>query len=276
MLNFGNRTLIRQQEGGSRCGMGQPSRPVWQKPKLNQVKLGATREVSAPLVGPNKDNDIFGNEVILNILHMLALPNTEFALQYRSNSDPSQEEKLDETGEESPTSASEQRSVRVENSSEGFGEAPHSDTPSIYHQEKEHNSKIRNQNYEKDENVGNQSSELQNCWFECSINDDLRETLIQALKNPERYEAYFAERNMTEVLQARNEPFITFTEEDMMLGMADHNCPLYVTAESDGMMITRNSFRHACDNFDCPIAKLVPRCMQSKVKSDARLDEVNF
>lgn len=71
------------------------------------------------------------------------------------------------------------------------------------------------------------------------MSKDLRETLIQALKNPERYEAYFAERNMTEVLQARNEPFITFTEEDMMLGTADHNRPLYVTAESDGMMISR-------------------------------------
>lgn len=71
------------------------------------------------------------------------------------------------------------------------------------------------------------------------MSKDLRETLIQALKDPERYEAYFAERNLTEVLQARNEPIITFAEDDLMLGTADHNRPLYVTAESDGMMISR-------------------------------------
>ncbi|PKU60040.1 hypothetical protein MA16_Dca028377 [Dendrobium catenatum] len=71
------------------------------------------------------------------------------------------------------------------------------------------------------------------------MSKDLRETLIQALKDPERYEAYFAERSLTEVLQARNEPFITFSEEDMMLGTADHNRPLYVTAESDKLIISR-------------------------------------
>ncbi|KAL0925427.1 hypothetical protein M5K25_003755 [Dendrobium thyrsiflorum] len=58
------------------------------------------------------------------------------------------------------------------------------------------------------------------------MSKDLRETLIQALKDPERYEAYFAERNMTEVLQARNEPFITFSEEDMMLGTEHEKKPV--------------------------------------------------
>ncbi|XP_028549412.1 uncharacterized protein LOC114579342 [Dendrobium catenatum] len=71
------------------------------------------------------------------------------------------------------------------------------------------------------------------------MSKDLRETLIQALKDPERYKAYFAERSLTEVLQARNEPFITFSEEDMMLGTADHNRPLYVTAKNDKLIISR-------------------------------------
>lgn len=45
------------------------------------------------------------------------------------------------------------------------------------------------------------------------MSKDLRETFIQALKNPERYEAYFAERCLSEVLHARNEPVVTFSEE---------------------------------------------------------------
>ncbi|KAL0910743.1 hypothetical protein M5K25_018827 [Dendrobium thyrsiflorum] len=71
------------------------------------------------------------------------------------------------------------------------------------------------------------------------MSKDLWETLIQALKNPKRYEAYFAERNMTEVLQAQNEPIITFTEDDLIIGMTGHNCPLYIMVESESMIINQ-------------------------------------
>ncbi|KAL0920064.1 hypothetical protein M5K25_009171 [Dendrobium thyrsiflorum] len=69
------------------------------------------------------------------------------------------------------------------------------------------------------------------------MSKDLREILIQALKNLERYEAYFAERCLSEVLHAKNEPVVTFSEEDLMLETTEHNRPLYVSAESDGIII---------------------------------------
>lgn len=71
------------------------------------------------------------------------------------------------------------------------------------------------------------------------MSKDLRETLIKALKEPEKYEAYFAERSLTEISQAQDFPTMTFSEEDLMLGTTDHNRPLYVTAESDGVIINR-------------------------------------
>ncbi|KAL0918792.1 hypothetical protein M5K25_010827 [Dendrobium thyrsiflorum] len=59
------------------------------------------------------------------------------------------------------------------------------------------------------------------------MSKNLRETLIQALKNPRRYEVYFIKRCITEVLQARNDLIIIFVEDDMMLETTDHNYPIY-------------------------------------------------
>ncbi|XP_020081023.1 uncharacterized protein LOC109704671 [Ananas comosus] len=68
---------------------------------------------------------------------------------------------------------------------------------------------------------------------------ELRDVLIYALQNPEPFYAYFAEMNMKEALYSRHIANVTFTDEDMLLGTAHHNRPLYVTGTSDGEKINR-------------------------------------
>ena len=50
------------------------------------------------------------------------------------------------------------------------------------------------------------------------ISQELRDTLIHVLQNPEEYQAYFAEAHMTEALYAFGSPVINFSEEDLLLG----------------------------------------------------------
>ncbi|PKU78167.1 hypothetical protein MA16_Dca012287 [Dendrobium catenatum] len=48
---------------------------------------------------------------------------------------------------------------------------------------------------------------------------DLCETLIQSLKDLERYEAsYLFECYLSKVLRAQNEPIIAFSKDDVILG----------------------------------------------------------
>ena len=60
------------------------------------------------------------------------------------------------------------------------------------------------------------------------MSQELRDTLIHVLQNPEEYQAYFAEAHMTEALYAFGSPVINFSEEDLLLGTKEHNRPLYV------------------------------------------------
>ncbi|KAI0522474.1 hypothetical protein KFK09_004853 [Dendrobium nobile] len=71
------------------------------------------------------------------------------------------------------------------------------------------------------------------------MSKNLRETLIKALHNPEQYEAFFAEQNLKETLPIQNTATITFYNNDLLLGTADHNRPLYVNAESNNIEINR-------------------------------------
>jgi hypothetical protein len=64
---------------------------------------------------------------------------------------------------------------------------------------------------------------------------DLKEVLIQALQNPEEYKSYFIEQNMQEALFTVNRTAcINFTDDDLLIGTADHNRPLYITGNYGG------------------------------------------
>jgi hypothetical protein len=72
------------------------------------------------------------------------------------------------------------------------------------------------------------------------MSQDLREVLIQALQNPEKYKSYFIEQNMQETLFAtKRAACINFTDDDLLIGTADHNRPLYITGGSSGLKIGR-------------------------------------
>jgi hypothetical protein len=67
---------------------------------------------------------------------------------------------------------------------------------------------------------------------------DLREVLIQALQDPDKYKSYFIEQNMQEALfAAKRAACINFTDDDLMIGTADHNRPLYITENYGGQKI---------------------------------------
>jgi hypothetical protein len=69
---------------------------------------------------------------------------------------------------------------------------------------------------------------------------DLREVLIQALQNPEKYKSYFIEQNMQEALfTAKRAACINFTDDDLLIGIVDHNRPLYITGNYGGQKIGR-------------------------------------
>jgi hypothetical protein len=72
------------------------------------------------------------------------------------------------------------------------------------------------------------------------MSQDLREVLIQALQNPEKYKSYFIEQNMQEALfTAKRAACINFTDEDLLIGTVDHNRPLYNTGNRSGQKIDR-------------------------------------
>jgi hypothetical protein len=71
-------------------------------------------------------------------------------------------------------------------------------------------------------------------------NEDLREVLIQALQNPERYTSYFIEKNIQEALfTTKRATYIKFTDDDLLIGISDHNRPLYITGNYGGQKIGR-------------------------------------
>ncbi|KAJ1700966.1 hypothetical protein LUZ63_000745 [Rhynchospora breviuscula] len=71
------------------------------------------------------------------------------------------------------------------------------------------------------------------------VSKELREALIYALQNPSSFQAYFAQEVREEVAQVEQAPSITFTDEDLMTGTADHNRPLYTTGTIYGKKINK-------------------------------------
>jgi hypothetical protein len=72
------------------------------------------------------------------------------------------------------------------------------------------------------------------------MSQDLREVLIQALQNIEKYKSYFIEQNMQEDLFiAKRTACINFTDDDLLIGTSDHNRPLYITGNCGGQKIGR-------------------------------------
>jgi hypothetical protein len=72
------------------------------------------------------------------------------------------------------------------------------------------------------------------------MSQDLREILIQALQNPEKYKSSFIEQNMQETLfTTKRAACINFTDDDLLIGTADHNRPLYFTGDCGGQKIGR-------------------------------------
>jgi hypothetical protein len=71
------------------------------------------------------------------------------------------------------------------------------------------------------------------------LSPNMRDILVQALLNPEDYQAFFAEEAMKETLYAESSAGVFFTDEDLLLGTTEHNRPLYVTGSSQGVDIRR-------------------------------------
>jgi hypothetical protein len=72
------------------------------------------------------------------------------------------------------------------------------------------------------------------------MSQDLREVLIRVLQDPEKYKSYFIEQNMQEALfTAKRAAYINFTNDDLLIGTADHNRPLYITGNYSGQKIGR-------------------------------------
>jgi hypothetical protein len=72
------------------------------------------------------------------------------------------------------------------------------------------------------------------------MSQDLREVLIQALQDPEKYKSYFIEQNIQEALfTAKQAACINFTDDDLLIGTTDHNRPLYITKNYGGYKIGR-------------------------------------
>jgi hypothetical protein len=69
-----------------------------------------------------------------------------------------------------------------------------------------------------------------------TMSQDLREVLIQALQNLEKYKSYFIEQNMQETLVAA---YINFTDDDLLIRTVDHNRPLYIIGNYGGQKIGR-------------------------------------
>jgi hypothetical protein len=60
------------------------------------------------------------------------------------------------------------------------------------------------------------------------------------LQNPKKYKSYFIEQNMQEALfTVKRAAYINFTDDDLLIGTADHNRPLYITENCGGQKIDR-------------------------------------
>jgi hypothetical protein len=72
------------------------------------------------------------------------------------------------------------------------------------------------------------------------MSQDLREVLIQALQDPEKYKSYFIEQNIQEVIfTARRATCINFTDDDLLIGTADltvlYTLPGHVTGRKSAI-----------------------------------------
>ena len=84
------------------------------------------------------------------------------------------------------------------------------------------------------------------------MSKELRESLAYALKHPEEFQVHFIEKheveeqvinkrqpeNQTAYVSERARGII-FTDNDLLLGTADHNRPLYITGECEEKRLTR-------------------------------------
>ncbi|KAJ1696334.1 hypothetical protein LUZ63_004846 [Rhynchospora breviuscula] len=71
------------------------------------------------------------------------------------------------------------------------------------------------------------------------MSQDLRDLLIHALQNPEKFQAYFAEKSMQEALYIDQTAAITFDDNDLLVGTSEHNRPLYITGITSGSKVNR-------------------------------------
>lgn len=71
------------------------------------------------------------------------------------------------------------------------------------------------------------------------ISQSLRDLLTDALQNPVKYQAFFAEEHMKEAMYAEHTAAISFTEDALLPGTPEHNRPLYVTGMCEGIRINR-------------------------------------
>lgn len=71
------------------------------------------------------------------------------------------------------------------------------------------------------------------------MSQELRNVLVYALQNPEKFQAYFAERNMQEAMYTSCTASISFTDDDLSVGTTEHNRPLYITGECERQKLNR-------------------------------------
>lgn len=71
------------------------------------------------------------------------------------------------------------------------------------------------------------------------ILQELRDVLIYALQNPQKFQTFFIEADIKEALHAYATTHITFNNDDMLLETSEHNRSLYVTGDIDETKINR-------------------------------------
>jgi hypothetical protein len=72
------------------------------------------------------------------------------------------------------------------------------------------------------------------------MSQELRDVLICTLQNPEQYKSYFADKSLQEALYISGRMAgINFTDEDLLIGTADHNRPMFITGECEGQKLNR-------------------------------------
>lgn len=71
------------------------------------------------------------------------------------------------------------------------------------------------------------------------LSKEMREALIKALLDPDICMAQLAAAQPDEALCSKGVPEISFSDEDLCLGTADHNRPLYITVNIDNFRLSR-------------------------------------